>query len=158
MALHMDAATVLGFLGVVFSLASFAVKRMLALRVLAIIANLFFIGYGWAIEAWPGVLLNLILIPMNARRIWEIQKLTQEHGVNLAGVKLIVELEHEVDRMRQRMERMANELESARRRVEEDVSQTRAEIVPLSEVNRLRLVARPRGGGRRGPIPMGPVS
>src|SRR5213594_3681019 len=83
-------------------------------------------------------------------RLRTIQKLTQEHGVNLAGVKLIVELEHEVDRMRQRM---ASELESARRRLEEDLSQTRAEIVPLSEVNRLRLVARPRGGARRGPIP-----
>src|SRR5947199_7457388 len=78
MAIHLDAATVLGCLGVGFSLWSFAVKRMLALRVLALVANFFFIAYGYFIEAWPGVALNLVLIPMNARRIWEIRRLTDE--------------------------------------------------------------------------------
>ena len=88
-------------------------------------------------------------------RLRTIQKLTQEYGVNLAGVKMIVELENEVDRMRQRMERMAGELESTRRRLEREATQSAA-IVPLSEVNRWRLVATTRSTRR--PIPMGPVS
>src|SRR5437588_5815345 len=50
-------------------------------------------------------------------RLRAIQKLTQEHGINLAGVKMIVELENEMDRLRDRMERMMRELESTRRRL-----------------------------------------
>src|SRR6266516_1546613 len=50
-------------------------------------------------------------------RLRTIQRLTQEHGVNLAGVKMIVEMENEIDRLRQRMARMARELEVTRRRL-----------------------------------------
>jgi hypothetical protein len=41
-----DAGTVLGMLGVGFSFARFAMKRMLTLRVLAPVSNVCFIGYG----------------------------------------------------------------------------------------------------------------
>src|SRR5438093_13073977 len=44
-------------------------------------------------------------------RLRAIQKLTQEQGVNLAGVRMIVELQNEIDRMRERMERMSRELD-----------------------------------------------
>src|SRR2546421_13085687 len=49
-------------------------------------------------------------------RLRAIQTLTQEHGVNLAGVQMIVELQNELDRMRERMERMSRELDATRRR------------------------------------------
>src|SRR5947208_9951302 len=52
-------------------------------------------------------------------RLRAIQKLTQEEGVNLAGVRMIVELERELERMRDRMQRMARELEATRRRSQE---------------------------------------
>lgn len=78
MSFTLNAATVLGLLGVAFSLASFIMKRMLALRVLAMVANVFFIGYGLAISALPGLVLNCILLPVNARRVWEIRKLSKE--------------------------------------------------------------------------------
>lgn len=83
----LDAVTVLGALGVLFSLASFIMKRMLPLRVLAIGANLSFIGFALAVLAagdtdpkapLPGLLLNAVLLPVNARRVWEIRKLTAE--------------------------------------------------------------------------------
>src|SRR5919201_6774832 len=48
-------------------------------------------------------------------RLRAIQKLTQDFGVNLAGVKMIVEMENELDRMRERVERMARDLERTRR-------------------------------------------
>src|ERR671937_1484067 len=48
-------------------------------------------------------------------RLRTIQKLTQDFGVNLAGVKMIVEMENELDRMRERVERMARDLERTRR-------------------------------------------
>src|SRR6266702_5858776 len=42
-------------------------------------------------------------------RLRMIQHLTQEQGLNLAGVKMIVELENEVDRMRRRQEAIERE-------------------------------------------------
>jgi MerR family transcriptional regulator/heat shock protein HspR len=50
-------------------------------------------------------------------RLRTIQKLTQDHGINLAGVKMIVEMENELDRLRQRMERLSRELTSTRQRL-----------------------------------------
>ncbi len=61
-----DAGIVLGMLGVGFSFVSFAMKRMLTLRVLA----RWFIGYG--VVGWlpPSMVLNAGLVPVNARRLW----------------------------------------------------------------------------------------
>jgi MerR family transcriptional regulator, heat shock protein HspR len=44
----------------------------------------------------------------------EVQRLSQEDGVNLAGVKRIIELEALVDAMRQRVAELAAELDHAR--------------------------------------------
>ena len=62
-------------------------------------------------------------------RLRTIQRLTQEYGVNLAGVKMIVELENEMDRMRQRMDRLSRELNATRRRLSETDTEERAELV-----------------------------
>ncbi|SRR6266542_7107744 len=74
-------------------------------------------------------------------RLRMIQRLTQEHGLNLAGVKMIVEMEDEMDRLRRRMERLDRELNDARRRLAaeiESMQRNRAgEIVPLSQVRSL---------------------
>lgn len=75
---EMNLANALGLIGVAFSVASFVMKRMIPLRVFAIVANVFFIGYGLAIEALPGLVLNCALLPINARRLWEIRKLSAE--------------------------------------------------------------------------------
>jgi MerR family transcriptional regulator/heat shock protein HspR len=47
-------------------------------------------------------------------RVQLIQQLTQEEGVNLAGVLRILELSDEVDRLRRRLERAQRDLEEAR--------------------------------------------
>jgi len=75
---ELDLANVLGLIGVAFSLASFVMKRMVPLRALAMVANVFFIGYGLATGIVPGLVLNCVLLPINARRMWEIRKLTAE--------------------------------------------------------------------------------
>src|SRR5207253_10052515 len=49
-------------------------------------------------------------------RLRTIQRLTQGEGLNLAGVKMIVEMEDEVYQLRRRMETMGQELRQARRR------------------------------------------
>jgi hypothetical protein len=65
-------------LGVVFTLASFAVRRMLPLRVLALAGSVCFIAYGLIEWQLPSILLNLVLIPLNATRLWEISRLSRE--------------------------------------------------------------------------------
>ncbi|WP_159945534.1 MULTISPECIES: heat shock protein transcriptional repressor HspR [unclassified Nocardiopsis] len=47
----------------------------------------------------------------------EVQRLSQEEGINLAGIKRILELEHEVEQLREQVFHLANELEAARRAV-----------------------------------------
>ena len=92
-------------------------------------------------------------------RLRMIQRLTQEHGVNLAGVKMIVDLENELDRLRRQLQRMDRELERARRRTEDESGRTQprgTEMVPVSTIRRLRLQFRPNEP--RGPIAVGPGS
>jgi len=70
--------TALGMLGVAFTFASFVMKTMLPLRVLALISNFCFIGYGLLESLLPGLILNAVLLPINAQRVWEIRKLSKE--------------------------------------------------------------------------------
>lgn len=105
-------------------------------------------------------------------RLQMIQRLTQDHGLNLAGVKMIVEMESELERMRQRMARMDRELARVRRRMYEELERGRrqsstADIVPLSSIRRLLTELRlfepdDRSAselrGRRRAIPVGPAS
>jgi hypothetical protein len=69
---------VLGILGVAFSFVSFVMKSMLPLRVIALISNVCFIGYGYIESLLPSILLNSVLLPVNAMRLWEITKLSKE--------------------------------------------------------------------------------
>jgi MerR family transcriptional regulator, heat shock protein HspR len=43
----------------------------------------------------------------------EVQRLSQEEGVNLAGIKRIIELEHEVDALHSRVKELTEELAAA---------------------------------------------
>jgi CRP/FNR family cyclic AMP-dependent transcriptional regulator len=69
---------VLGMLGVAFTFASFAVKGMLPLRALALAGSVCFIAYGFIEWQPPSIVLNLVLIPLNAARLWEIRRLSRE--------------------------------------------------------------------------------
>lgn len=106
-------------------------------------------------------------------RLKMIQDLTQVHGLNLAGVKMIVEMGDQLERMRRRVEAMDRELDRARRRMSEEIERlrrqsSRADIVPLSLVTSVfqalgeAPAPRPEGQGekpaRRRPIPVGPSS
>jgi MerR family transcriptional regulator/heat shock protein HspR len=62
-------------------------------------------------------------------RLREIQQLTQR-GVNLAGVKLIMELQAQVERARRELQELSRELESARRRGGGDLVPMRSTRLP----------------------------
>lgn len=58
-------------------------------------------------------------------RVQLIQRLTQEEGVNLAGVLRILELEDEIDRLQRRLERARREIEQVRAASEEALRDAR---------------------------------
>jgi MerR family transcriptional regulator/heat shock protein HspR len=93
-------------------------------------------------------------------RLRMIQRLTQEEGVNLAGVRMIVAMEIELERTRVEAERLSAELMRQRRRLVDEMERLRrgsapTEIVPRSSIARLRLTKH-GGEQHRGPIPLGP--
>jgi len=44
----------------------------------------------------------------------EVQRLSQDHGINLAGIKRIIDLENQVEALRSRLAELAGALEEAR--------------------------------------------
>jgi MerR family transcriptional regulator/heat shock protein HspR len=76
--------------------------------------------------------------PRDLARLQMIQQLTQD-GVSLAGVRMIMKMERELDEMRERMDRMSRQLEQARRSARQVAESRipRAEIVPLRSLFQL---------------------
>ena len=76
----------------------------------------------------------------------EVQRLSQEEGVNLAGIKRIIELEQQVDELKSRLDAMAQELLAARAAAEQAVAGVHAsyrrDLVPVKREQAL-VVWRP---------------
>jgi MerR family transcriptional regulator/heat shock protein HspR len=97
-------------------------------------------------------------------RLRMIQRLTQIEGINLAGVKMIVEMESQLDRMRRRLERLDRELERSHLRARDEIER----MEPLASVQQIRRTIRELGAraqrspahppSGRGPIAAGPGS
>jgi hypothetical protein len=68
---------VLGFVGAALMLASYMMKSMLPLRVVALLACLFLVAYGALLKALPTLLLYGVLIPINIKKTLQIRKLVQ---------------------------------------------------------------------------------
>ncbi|MEO3748574.1 helix-turn-helix transcriptional regulator [Plantactinospora sp. B5E13] len=76
----------------------------------------------------------------------EVQRLSQEDGVNLAGIKRIIALEQFVDELQQRMAQLQAELETAYRRMAEleALGFARRDLVPTNQTSTALVVWRPR--------------
>ena len=72
----------------------------------------------------------------DVERLREVQRLSQDEGVNLAGIKRIIELEAQVDALRSRIGELQAELDragdEARRREAELHASYRRDLVPLN--------------------------
>jgi CRP/FNR family cyclic AMP-dependent transcriptional regulator len=67
----------LGFLGAVLTLASYLMKSMMPLRVVALASNFAFVAYGYLESALPSLMLYAAMIPINAKKVWEMKKLVR---------------------------------------------------------------------------------
>jgi MerR family transcriptional regulator/heat shock protein HspR len=71
----------------------------------------------------------------------EVQRLSQEEGVNLAGIKRIIDLENEVDALRSRVGELIEELAAAHAAAEQAAAAVHAsyrrDLVPVRQQNAL---------------------
>ena len=94
-------------------------------------------------------------------RLRRIQELTQDEGVNLAGAKMVLRLEEQLDRMRRDLTRMAarvQELEADVAREMRRMAEQAGEIVPARDLRSLEQLwseAQTKGRGGK-PIELGP--
>ena len=77
----------------------------------------------------------------------EVQRLSQEDGVNLAGIKRIIELENQVDALRARLSEITEELAAAYAAAEQAAAAAHAsyrrDLVPLNQQTAM-VVWRPK--------------
>lgn len=66
---------VFGFIGAALMVASYLMKNMLPLRMVALSANLFLVVYAVQGGSWPTVVLYLAMIPINVKKVLQIKKL-----------------------------------------------------------------------------------
>lgn len=86
MDLHSLVATALGLIAACLAFASDMMKNMLPLRVIALAANVLFIGYFYMENEMAHTLLHAVLLPVNAWRLWDIHKLVRDlKAVNAGG-------------------------------------------------------------------------
>jgi MerR family transcriptional regulator/heat shock protein HspR len=88
--------------------------------------------------------------PRDVALLREVQRLSQEDGVNLAGIKRIIDLESRVEALQARVHELLEELEIAESRriaAEAAVSATyRRDLVPMRPASSALVVWRPRDG------------
>ena len=90
--------------------------------------------------------------PRDVALLREVQRLSQEDGVNLAGIKRIIDLESQVEALQQRVQELLTELELAESRAVAAESAVQAgygyggDLVPLRPSTSALVVWRPRDG------------
>jgi MerR family transcriptional regulator/heat shock protein HspR len=74
--------------------------------------------------------------PRDVALLREVQRLSQEEGVNLAGIKRVIELENQVEALQQRLTEVQQELAEARTAAQtahqRAVASMRRDLVPLT--------------------------
>jgi CRP-like cAMP-binding protein len=81
----MGAFELLGYVGGVFNVATYSMKTMIPLRIMAIVSNCIFIVYGGIAGVYPVLILHVVLLPLNAVRLREMLRLVAEIREAVAG-------------------------------------------------------------------------
>jgi CRP/FNR family cyclic AMP-dependent transcriptional regulator len=68
----------LGYIAAAFVFATFSVKTMVPLRIIAVVSNVLFLAYGYLHPAYPVLVLHLALLPLNIWRLHQMLTLVRE--------------------------------------------------------------------------------
>jgi CRP-like cAMP-binding protein len=68
----------LGYAASAAVLATFCMSTMMPLRVLALVSNVLFMAYGYADHVYPVLILHALLLPVNALRLLQLQRLVTD--------------------------------------------------------------------------------
>lgn len=68
----------IGYLGTALTISASAMSTMIPLRIIALLASCAVITYGFLIDSMPVVLTELIQIPFNAFRLWQMLRLVRD--------------------------------------------------------------------------------
>jgi CRP/FNR family cyclic AMP-dependent transcriptional regulator len=69
---------ILGYAGALLTLGTFAMTKMIPLRIIGIGANFAFIGYGALAPIYPVLALHAILLPLNTLRLYQMLQLIRK--------------------------------------------------------------------------------
>ncbi|MEY8099382.1 Crp/Fnr family transcriptional regulator [Falsihalocynthiibacter sp. S25ZX9] len=72
---HLNWIEVVGWLASFLTVASYSVGTMLPLRILAIFSSICFVLYSFTLHLWPLLAMELILLPINFYRFWQVLSL-----------------------------------------------------------------------------------
>jgi MerR family transcriptional regulator/heat shock protein HspR len=92
-------------------------------------------------------------------RLQRIQELTQQEGVNLAGARMILDLEEQLAFLRTRLDEMADRMQAMEADVAREMRRMAREagaILPVSDHRTLRDLLERLERGKREAIPLGP--
>ena len=66
---------ILGYIGALLTFATYSMKRMIPLRIIGILSNIFFAAYGFLAPVYPQLVLHIVLLPLNVVRLREMLQL-----------------------------------------------------------------------------------
>jgi len=72
--MEMDWIEAVGFAGTGFTVVAYGMKRLVPLRIAAILSSVAFLAYGALTQSYPLVLMEVLLLPINAYRLVECLK------------------------------------------------------------------------------------
>jgi len=74
----MDWVNLLGYAAAASVLATFCMRTMIPLRILALVSNVLFCLYGYLDNLYPVLILHLVLFPVSLYRLIQFQRLVHE--------------------------------------------------------------------------------
>lgn len=73
--LELDWIEAIGWSASLLTIATYSMNTMLTLRILAIVSSVLFLSYALILQVWPLFGMELILLPINGYRLWQIVSL-----------------------------------------------------------------------------------
>ena len=80
---------IIGYAGTLATIATYSMRTILPLRVAGIFSSLFYIAYGSILGAWPIVATELVILPLNCFRLYQILRLKHQiRETSVSGAKV----------------------------------------------------------------------